>query len=128
MRLIILLFVTSVSPSYDTHHIANNKHYEMYDKVKKSESFIQCLPSTIASSIVGAFTGRLTKYLEQEFKVKQSKDFLLFFMIAWWIEHKVRHQIVNSLEQDFIESDIPYKKSFMHFFAWGSSWVAYLYK
>src|SRR2546425_247199 len=74
-------------------------------KNKKGDSFAECLPSTAASCVVGAFTGGLTRYLEKEFKIKQSKEHIIILMIMWWLEHKARHKVINSLEKDFKESD-----------------------
>ena len=52
---------------------------------------------------------------------------VFILMIMWWIEHKVRHKVVDSLEKDFEGSDIPHKKIWMSLCAWVSSWGSYLY-
>jgi len=101
-------------------------YHDMHTVLKKQQSFIDCLPSTIASGVVGAFTGWLTRYLEKEFNIEQSKEFIIALMVMWWAEHKVRHKVINSLEKDFTEADIAHRKSWMSLFAWGSSWVSYL--
>ncbi len=96
-----------------------------YKKSKQQMTFMDCLPSTVVSSFVGAFTGGLTRYLEKELKVFQTQEDFIFLMIEWWIEHKVRCTIINNLEQDFYEADIPHKRGLMRFAAWASSWIAY---
>jgi hypothetical protein len=104
-----------------------NTHYKINDTTEQSPSFVECLPSTIASSVVGAFTGGLARYLEKKFNIEQSKEPIIILMIMWWIEHKVRHKVVDSLEKDFEGSDIPHKKNWMSLCAWVSSWGSYLY-
>lgn len=114
--------------SYAAHStlLGEEEYAALNAHLRNKKSLMACLPSTIASSVVGAFTGGLTRYIERELKIELSKDYIIFLMFMWWVEHKVRHKVINSLEQDFADSDIPYKKSFMSFSAWVSSWLAYL--
>ena len=112
------------------------KHYvlvgllSMVTQLQSINSPLSCfdyLPSTVTSAVVGAFTGGLTRYLEKEFNVEQSKEYIIVLMIIWWVEHKIRHKVINSLEKDFKEADIPHKKNWMSFSAWLSSWASYIH-
>lgn len=128
MTVTMLFLVLQMNAEYTKDHklpaykqcVLNNK------KQPQKITFMDCLPSTVVSSIVGAFTGGLTRYLERELKIGESQEDLLFFMISWCLECKARHIVINSLEADFYESDIPHKRGLMRFFAWMSSWIAYL--
>ena len=125
--IIMLLFLTVTSKAeYATSNTLVANYQMRENKGKESLSFIDCLPSTLVSSIVGAFTGGFTRYLEKEFRIDESKDFIIFLMIAWWLEYKARRAIINELEQDFIHSNIMHNRSLMNIFSWSSSWYTYL--
>ena len=124
----MLLFLTITTRAEE---VVNNEYQEQEVVVKKKvkhnqATLMQCVPSTIVSSVAGAFTGALNRYLEKEFQIDKSKEFIIWLMLGWWLEHKARYSIIGGLAEDFDESDIPYKKHFMYFSAWMSSWLAYL--
>ena|SRR5579872_1013473 len=124
-RMTIMLLFLTVMTNAESNKLSKKCRTEC-NAMNKQQSFMDCLPSTTTSSIVGVFTGGLTRYLEKEFKIEQSKDRIIFMMIAWLIEQRVRLAAINELEKDFIEANIPHKKSLMNFFSWASSWCSYL--
>ena len=82
---------------------------------------------------VGAVTGSLIKYLENEvqhyFSKKLSANELVTFaliLLGWAIESEVRNDVVMGLQSDLDEYEIKCKKVIMLRSAWIASWLAYL--
>ncbi len=129
----MLLFLTITTraewvPQDNSRENSEKQEIKESKKTKhKHDSFIQCMPSTVVSSVAGVFTGTLNRYLEKECQIDKSKEFIIWLMLGWWLEHKARHSIIGRLAEDFAESDVPFRKNFMYFSAWISSWLAYLH-
>jgi hypothetical protein len=85
------------------------------------------LPPMIVSGIVGAGTGSFVKYIEKELKIDQSPEFIIWLAAAWYSEYIARNSIIASIQKDFDDCNIPYKKNFMYIFAWITSWMTYVH-
>ena len=85
------------------------------------------LPPMMVSGLVGAGTGGFVKYLEREFKIAESPEFLIWLAAAWYAEYTVRHSIVASIQKDFDDCSIEYKKNMMYLSSWIASWLTYMH-
>lgn len=85
------------------------------------------LPPMIVSGLVGAGTGGFVKYLEREFKIADQPEFLIWLAAAWYAEYTVRYSIVESIQKDFDDCNIAYKKNMMHLSSWIASWLTYMH-
>jgi hypothetical protein len=85
------------------------------------------LPPMIVSGLVGAGTGGFVKYLEREFKIAESQEFLIWLAAAWYAEYTVRNSIVASIQKDFDDCNIQYKQNMMYLSSWIASWLAYMH-
>jgi len=124
--IIILLFLT-------TNISAQNRsipHRKISHKLIKQYNLIQCLPSTIMSSFIGIVTGGLSRYIEKEVEKRilpNELAIILAKIVIWWLENHVRHSCLDALQHNCDEFGIPYKKNFMYFSSWISSWTSYIY-
>ena len=85
------------------------------------------LPPMMVSGLVGAGTGGFVKYLEKEFKIAESQEFLIWLAAAWYAEYTVRSSIIASIQKDFDDCNIEYKKNMMHLSSWIASWLTYMH-
>lgn len=124
--LVGLIFLSSLS-SFSS---ADQKraHYNMHSMQKKGwrELCTRYFPPIIASMLIGAGTGGLARYIEKEFQLNQSPEFILWFIMTWYAEMVGRNALLASLQKDFDDCDIPYKPDSMYWGAWGASWIAYM--
>jgi len=80
----------------------------------------------IVAGLIGGGTGYTTRYIEKELKLTNTPEDKVIMIVLWLIESLVRSGIIASIEKDFIDCNIPYKKHVMPLTAWISSWLVYL--
>lgn len=85
------------------------------------------LPPMIVSGLVGAGTGGFVKYLEREFKIAESQEFLIWLAASWYAEYTVRTSIIASIQKDFDDCNIEYKRNMMYLSSWLASWLTYMH-
>jgi hypothetical protein len=85
------------------------------------------LPPMIVSGLVGAGTGGFVKYLERELKIADQQEFLLWLAASWYAEYTVRNSIIASIQKDFDDCNIEYKRNMMHLSSWIASWLTYMH-
>lgn len=85
------------------------------------------VPPMIVSGLVGAGTGGFVKYLEREFKIAESQEFLIWLAASWYAEYTVRTSIIASVQKDFDDCNIQYKKNMMYLSSWLASWLTYMH-
>jgi hypothetical protein len=88
--------------------------------------FNKYFPPMIVSAIIGAGTGGFVRHIEKEFRIDQSTDVILWRAVAWYVEFMARTMIITSIQKDFDDCGISYKRSLMNLSAWLASWMTYL--
>lgn len=112
----------------------NNKKRAMQYNERVRKFFSSYMASMLLSSGIGAFTGGLARYIEQEvvqyIEKKHYKDpsiiLIALFFLSWHLEAEIRNDIVMGLQSDFDAYQVGYKKHLMFRNARIASWLTYL--
>ena len=83
------------------------------------------VPSLALSTLVGAATGSLNRYLDRKMHHSGPMPIIIWIFISWHVEKEIRESIIYSLQQDMDSCYIPHKKETMGTFAWLAAWTAY---
>lgn len=86
------------------------------------------LASLILSGCVGATTGSVVRYIEQQLPLESSPVAVFLALLAWLLESEFRNDIIAALQQDLGTYQVAYKRGLMFKTAWIASWIAYLRK
>jgi len=100
-------------------------HYKKKRAPQWSTFFKRYVPSLALSTLVGAATGSLNRYLDRKLPQHTPIPFIIWILISWHVEKEIRESIIYSLQQDMDSCYIPYKKETMGTFAWLAAWTAY---
>lgn len=82
--------------------------------------------SLVASACVGAVTGSVVRYIEKKLNKPDSPIGFFLFILSFFYEPEIRHEILAALQMDFDTHGISYTTNSMAKMAWIASWVAFL--
>lgn len=120
--LLAIIFLSPLSVDAKPKHVYDMRSVEGWQKI-----CTKYLPPMIVSGLVGMGTGGFVKYLERELKIADQQEFLLWLAASWYAEYTVRHSIVTSIQKDFDDCNIEYKKNMMYLSSWIGSWLTYMH-
>ncbi len=100
-------------------------HYKKERAPQWSTLLKRYIPSLALSTLVGAATGSLNRYLDRKMHYSGPIPIIIWIFISWQVEKEIRESIIYSLQQDMDSCYIPHKKETMATFAWLAAWTAY---
>src|SRR5437773_6632279 len=97
-------------------------------QTQKRQRLLTSYISALAiSGGVGAVTGGVLRYLENQLKLQENSPLRLFVMLLGWaVESELRNDIIVALQRDLDQYGIDHKKALMFKGAWIASWLSYL--
>lgn len=90
---------------------------------KWGKFFKKHIPSIVIGGLVGGCMGSLTHYVETALAAQQLQS---WNFLVWFAEFNIRHSIIDEMQKDLNEYNIPHGKNSMHTIAWITSWIGYL--
>jgi len=102
--------------------------YKTVTQTQKRQRLLTSYISALAlSGGVGAVTGGVLRYLENQLKLQENSPLRLFAMLLGWaLESELRNDIIIALQRDLDQYGIDHKKGLMFKGAWIASWLSYL--
>lgn len=95
--------------------------------VQKHRRLVTAYFSALAlSGGVGAVTGGVLRYLENQLNLQESSLRLFVMFLGWALESELRNDIILALQRDLDQYGIDHKKGLMFKGAWIASWLSYL--
>jgi hypothetical protein len=97
-------------------------------KVDRRQRLVTSYIAALAiSGGVGAVTGGVLRYLENQLNMPENSPLRLFVMLLGWaVESELRNDIIGALQRDLDQYGIDHKKALMFKGAWIASWLSYL--
>ena len=97
-------------------------------QTQKRQRLLTSYISALAlSGGVGAVTGGVLRYLENQLNMPENSPLRLFVMLLGWaLESELRNDIIIALQRDLDQYGVDHKKGLMFKTAWIASWLAYL--